>query len=578
MNVKLTRTSVEISFPYSPDTVAAVKKIPGRKWDPTRKVWIVPQNPDGLKGLINFIDSYDTRLFGDIETVRDLASKATAIAAESIEASRASNADFEVEGLGGTLRPFQKAGVKYATDKLRVIIGDEMGLGKTIEALATIQSLDAFPALVLCPASLKLNWLREARKWLPGKTFQILGKETFGPSTADVVIINYDQLKKYRDYLVQREFKAVIADESHFLKSGKAQRTQYVEEIVNGCIYERKGTRLDRRNKEQFRYPVGIRLFLSGTPLLNRPDELVSQLQILDRLREFGGWYGFMRDYCGAFSTRFGMDTSGAKNLKQLNDRLRSSCYIRRTTAEVLTELPPKQRSIVPVELTNRAEYDRAERDLIAWLMATAGAAKASAAERAEQLVRIEALKQLSARGKMAAITEWVEDFLDTGEKLVIFGWHQEVVRELAATFHCDAMYGPTSQDKRQIMVDRFQEDPACRLLVLNVQTGGVGITLTAAHHVLFAELGWNPATMDQASSRCHRIGQTDTVMEWWFIGQRTIDEDIQDLIEDKRDVVDAVTDGTEKTQDVRVLNELVARLRGERKVDVPKEDVLELF
>jgi len=172
MNIKLTRTNIELSFPYSPDTVAAVKTIPGRRWNPTRKIWTVPQNPDALKRLIDVLNTYNTRLYGDIDVVRDLASKATAIAAESIEASKASSADFEVEGLGGTLRPFQKAGVKYATDKLRIIIGDEMGLGKTIEALATIQSLDAYPALVLCPASLKLNWLREARKWLPGKTLR----------------------------------------------------------------------------------------------------------------------------------------------------------------------------------------------------------------------------------------------------------------------------------------------------------------------------------------------------------------------------------------------------------------------
>ena len=561
--VTLTPTAAEIRFPYDPGLVEAVKEIPGRKWEKDIRIWTVPLTTDALIKLQEFCEVYGFN--GDTDKVRDLAGKAEMIAAESIEASKASSAEIEVEGLGGTLRPFQKAGVKYAVEKLRVIVGDQMGLGKTIEALATLQYLGAYPALVICPATLKYNWYNETRKWLPGKTIQILGTETVGRADASITIINYDQLKRYRDYLVRRDFKAVICDESHYLKSAKSLRCQYTEEIVNGCIYSRtaKG-KLDRRNKEQLRKPIDVRLLLSGTPMLNRPDELVSQLQILDRLREFGGWYGFMQEFCGLSQTHWGMDTSGAKNLKELNNRMRASFYIRRLKSEVLSELPPKQRTIVPTELSNRAEYDRAERDLIAWLRETQGREKADAAARAEQLVRIEALKQLAARGKMAAIKEWVEDFRDTGEKLVIYGWHQEIVKDLAITFHCDAMYGGTPLEKRQLMVEKFQNDPAVKLLVLNVQTGGVGITLTAASNVLFCEQGWNPGTMNQASDRCHRIGQTDNVMEWWFIGRKTIDEPIQKLIEAKRVVVDAATDGVEQTEDVSVLNELVARLRGD--------------
>ena len=286
-----------------------------------------------------------------------------------------------------------------------------------------------------------------------------------------------------------------------------------------------------------------------------------------------------MRDYAGLTQTRWGMDTSGAKNLKILNDRLRQSCYVRRLKLDVLQELPPKQRTMVPTELTNRAEYDRAERDLIQWLRETQGQKKADAAERAEQLVRIGALKQLCARGKMAAIKEWVEDFLDTEQKLVLFAWHQEIVRDLAQTFHCDSIYGDgTSASIRQTKVDRFQNDPEDKLIALNIETGGLGLDLYAASNVLFCELGWNPGKMDQASDRCHRIGQTDNVMEWWFIGRKTIDEDIQELIEKKRVVVDAATDGVEQTEEVGVLNELVARLRGDRREIDSSRESLELL
>lgn len=564
--VTLTSTAAEIRFPYDPGLVEAVKEIPGQKWEKDRRVWTVPLTTAALIKLKEFCEDYGFN--GDVDKVADLAGKMEVVAAESIEASKATDADFEVEGLGGTLRPFQKAGVKYAVEKKRVLFGDEMGLGKTVEALATLQALTAYPALVICPATIKFNWYNETRKWLPGKTIQILGTETVGKADANVTIINYDQLKRYWDYLVRREFKALICDESHLCKSATAARTQFVEEIANGCLYGRNGKKLDRRNKEQLRQPIDVRLLLSGSPVLNRPEELVPQLQILDRLKEHGGWYGFMRDYAGLTQTRWGLDTSGHSNLKTLNDKIRASCYIRRLKSEVLTELPPKQRTVVPTELTNRAEYDRAERNLIAWLRETQGQEKADAAARAEQLVRIEALKQLAARGKMAAIKEWVEDFLDTGEKLVLFGWHQNIVLDLAQAFKCDALYGATPPDKRQGMVDRFQDDPTVKLLAANIQTGGLGLTLTAASNVLFAELGWNPATHDQAGDRCHRIGQTDSVMEWWFIGRKTIDESIQELIEKKRAVVDAVTDGVEQGEDVSVLNELVARLRGDEYSD----------
>jgi len=579
--VSIDTNQILIRFPYDPGLVEAVKEIPGRKWEPERKVWTVPITTGALAKLKEFIGRYG--FSGDVDKVVDLAGRTEALATESIEASKAASAEIEVEGLGGTLRPFQKAGVKYAVEKLRVLFGDQMGLGKTVESLATLQALGAYPALVICPASLKYNWYNETKKWLPGKTIQILGTETVGRADANITIINYDQLKRYRDYLVQRDFKAVICDESHLLKSAKAQRTQFVEEIVNGCIYGRGSSgRLDRRQKEQLRKPVDVRLLLSGSPVLNRPEELVPQLQILDRLREHGGWYGFMRDYAGLTQTRWGVDTSGDSNLKVLNDKIRASCYIRRLKSEVLRELPPKQRTVVPTELTNRAEYDRAEKNLIQWLQETQGKEKADAAARAEQLVRIEALKRLAARGKMAAIKEWVEDFLDTNEKLVLFGWHQEVVLDLAQTFHCDAMYGGTPPDKRQAMVDRFQNDPATRLISLNMQTGGLGITLTAASNVLFCELGWNPAQHNQAGDRCHRYGQTDNVMEWWFIGRKTIDEDIEELIRKKGVVVDAATDGIERGEEVSVLNELVGRLRGEEYRNVPRkssrEDPLEIF
>lgn len=560
-----------VRFPYGEMLVSEMRRVTGANWDKATSTWNVPLKPESLIRLAEFAKQND--FTGDIERIRDLADKVAVLSAEAIEASKAADADFDVEGFGKTLRPFQRAGVKYASEKKRSIIGDEMGLGKTVEALATIQYLNAYPAVITCPANLILNWLREVRDCLPGRSIQILGKETAGRSNSDVTIINYDQLKNYREFLVRREFRALIADESHLLKNGKTQRAQIVEEIAVGSLFARNDkNRADRRSREKLRAPCEVRLLLTGTPVVNRPDELTSQLQILDRLKEFGGWYRFANDYCGLTFGRFGADTSGAKNLKELHDRLRATCYVRRLKSEVLKELPPKQRTVVPTDITNRREYQKAEAELIEWLRANHGHAKADAAERAEQLVRIEVLKQLSARGKMAAILEWINDFLDTGEKLVIFAWHKEIVIELANALKCDAIYGDgKSAQTRQDKVDRFQNDPSVRCIVLNVQSGGVGITLTAASNVVFCELGWNPATMDQAGDRCHRIGQTDSVTEWWFVGSGTIDVWIQELIEAKRAVVNAAVDGSDEVQEVSVLNELVARLISD---DKPEKSV----
>jgi SWI/SNF-related matrix-associated actin-dependent regulator 1 of chromatin subfamily A len=320
---------------------------------------------------------------------------------------------------------------------------------------------------------------------------------------------------------------------------------------------------------------------------MNRPQELVSQLKILGRLEEFGGWHKFVTRFCNAYRDSYGWNISGAAHLEELNDKLREVCFIRRTKAEVLKELPAKQRSEIMVELSNREDYARAEADVVSWIrervkadaefhrqiddlpeeiqetiIANRADAKAASAAQAETLVRIEALKQLSAEGKMEAVVEWIEDFIDSGEKLVVFATHKSIVKRLAEKFEADSITGDTPVEKRQAAVDRFQNDPAAKVIVCNIQAGGVGITLTAASNVAFVELGWNPAAHDQAEDRTHRIGQTDSVTAYYFIGEDSIDEWIYDLIEEKRVVVDATTDGVVREKKTSgMLKDLVKRL-----------------
>ena len=177
-------------------------------------------------------------------------------------------------------------------------------------------------------------------------------------------------------------------------------------------------------------------------------------------------------------------------------------------------------------------------------------------AAKAEQLVRIEACKQAAARGKLAASKEWIENFLDSDEKLVVFASHIDIQESLANTFDGAAhIFGSDDALTRQQNVDRFQTDPECRLIVCSLQAGGVGITLTAASNVAFLEQGWTPAAMDQAEDRLHRIGQKDSVNAWYLLDMNTIDGQIWNLIEEKRNVTEQVTQS--------ILSTLLERIKG---------------
>jgi SNF2 family DNA or RNA helicase len=565
----------------APGAVAEVQRIPGANFDAASRTAVAPASQVAVKPLMEFVARHG------LDFSEDLVERLWQIAREHekrAEDSRAADADLAVEGLGGELRPFQRAGVAYALRTRRTFIADQMGLGKTIEALATVQAAGAYPALVVCPASLKLNWRREAERWLPDRRVEILGGRGAGQEARgeeDIVIVNYDVLSKHVGALVNRGFRTLVLDESHYAKNANAKRTKL-------CI------RLSRN--------VPLRLLLSGTPMLNRPEELVSQLKILDRLEDLGGYRHFMHRYAGAYRNwherHSGDPRKGEpRNLDELNRKLRATCYVRRTKQEVLAELPAKQRAVVPIALDNRREYERALKDVVRFIgeaaenderrmteateryVAETGekpdgeaterirrkvrAGAEARAERARQLVEMEALKMTAARGKLVAVGRWVEDFLESGEKLVLFGWHREIVDALAQRFGAPKITGDTSTGERQEAVDTFQEDPETRLLVANVRAGGLGLTLTAASNVAFCELGWTPAEHDQAEDRCHRIGQTDSVGAWYLLAEDTIESRIYALIEKKRAVVDAATEGAAEVAGGSVISDLAEFLQG---------------
>lgn len=499
-------SSFILRFPYDADLVGRVKAVlPGARWNKDFKVWTVPTSE------LDKVGKFAVRhQFSLTEAAEAIIAGLSAL----IEASNAATSDFQVEGLGMALYPFQRAGVEYAVRQKQIILGDQMGLGKTPSSLAAVHYLKAYPCVVVCPASVKLNWEREIRRWLPpgvSAATEVLGG-TSGSllSSQKIVILNYDILSDWLSSLKHFSPRSLILDESHATKNPKAQRTQAALSLS--------------RHVRTSHGADALVLCLTGTAILNRPEELVTQLDILGRLEEFGGGKVFKNRYKFA----------GPSRLQELNRRLRGSCYVRREKADVLAELPPKIRSVIPVELDNRKEYLYARDDLISYLRQKATEDEKFLAEikhlppterreklseraqsveeralRAEVLVRINALKRLVAKGKLAAIKSWVSDFLsDSDEKLVIFAWHQDVVAELAKQFNADSITGATPIHLRQHYVDLFQTDKKHRVIVCNMQAGGVGITLTAASNVCFTELGWTPALHDQAEDRCIVEGQ----------------------------------------------------------------------
>ncbi|HEY5287704.1 MAG TPA: DEAD/DEAH box helicase [Solirubrobacteraceae bacterium] len=481
-----------------------------------------------------------------LQEIREQHARAAGLVALSsaTDATLGPTASAMLANLGGELKPFQRAGVAYLLEQRRAFLADEQGLGKTIEALATLEADAAYPAIVVCPASLKLNWMREIERWLPGRDAQALagmGGNNSPIPPADITVVNYDILAARAQALGAMAPRALVLDESHYCKNAAAKRTQAVGRLAASVPSD------------------GLVLALTGTPVMNRPPELIAQLRILGRLADFGS------------GAQFGRRFKGADAHVRLHWHLRSRCFVRRLKADVLPQLPAKTRTVVPVELDNESEYRLAETDVIAWLRSRPldlGEldAKVAAALRAERLVRLNALKMLAARGKLHAALAWIHDFCSSGERLVVFARHREIQRAVVERFpHALHILGEDTHAARDASLEAFQaaDSSENQLIVCSIEVAGQGLTLTQASNVAFLELDWTPAKHDQAEDRCHRIGQQDAVNAWYLLAAGTIDETMATLLERKRAIIGAVTDGREES-DEGIVDALARELAGE--------------
>ena len=444
----------------------------------------------------------------------------------------------------GSLYPHQADGVAFLLSKKRAILADDMGLGKTRQAIVAMEAgCPEGTILIVCPASIKLNWKREIQMVDNEASIEVLGIDINQIDTPRWVIINYDILGKHADRLHAIDWAGVILDEAHFIKNA-SKRTTHCLKLL-GVQAEAKAALIG---------PEFVFL-LTGTPMTNRPKDLFNLFRCVGHPAS-RSFLSFAKRYCDAYRNDYGWVTTGASNLDELN-LLMKEISIRRMKDEVL-DLPPKVRSWVPVDISGSKAALNAIDGFLSWYSGT----NPSQPNDTEFLARLTKVRTALHKAKFKAVAERIKDVLASGEKIVLFTCftdgierHKKMLGDKAVT-----ITGSITSSKRMEAVDRFQTDETVRVALCNIIAGGVGITLTAGTHVIFQDLDWVPANHAQAEDRCYRLGQDHRVTVEYFHADGTLDGYIATLLERKMALIAAVE--AEEVPDQSILAEIQDGLR----------------
>jgi len=474
------------------------------------------------------------------------------------------------------------AAVRNGTRSL--YIADEPGLGKTAQALVSLVAAGSKRAVVVVPAVVKTNWAREVELWTPGREVVVLEgrKSATIPASASIVVINYDILTAHLDNLLAWRPDALVVDEAHYVKERTSARTKAVAAIAE-CVGD------------------GLKIYLSGTPIPNRPIELVAPLTHLGLLDSLGGFWGYAKRYAGAFQDKYGWDMSGATHLEELHEKLLSCGMVRRKKSEV-TDLPERSVVDLPVALTGDGarSVKTAQRDLTKRLV---DAVKAQAKEDGVTLKRIDfdlvrrvvgrelsgeagfgeisLLRKLLGLAKVDLVVAQAESLLQSGPA-VVFAHHREVVARIADALTTSGhrvgmILGGQKSDERQAVIDGFQRGDL-DVVVASIDASGVGVTLHRASQVVLGELPWTAAGQDQAIDRVHRIGQDEPVTAWRVLASDTLDRKLADTVAAKARIATVAIDGEAvSAEDAKSLTDLIAELVARAmKVSVPTAETVE--
>lgn len=523
-----------VGFRYDERLVKEIKRFVGAGYNPENKEWYIPFALPTVAPLQKWL--HDN---GFVEGMNYYPSKRVLEYQEPLAIITPEDVAIACKELGFKRmpRPYQCEGIAYMINHGNCINGDDCGLGKTGQTIATLELMDAFPALVITPASVKYNWKKEWEKWNPTRTVGVVGrKKKFDENVwqNDVIIINYDILgergldkptAKFKE-LLKKRWASCVMDEIHFLKSEKALRTKMAKKIVKTVPHV---------------------WGLTGTLIQNKPADLIQPFTIIRRFEDiFGSTKEFKYRYCNAKMTVFGMDCSGFSNLEELHELLRMGGYIRRNKRDVLDELPPMVEQTIDVPISNTREYRKAENNLLEYLEKI-DINKVNSAVNAPHLVMIQTLKQLSIEGKLPFITTYIKEWLEAneGEQLLVFGVHRIPLQQLAEYFKAPLIQGGVSADKKQQIVNEFSNG-GHRLLFANIQSAGTGTDglQDNCSNLVYIELPDKSTELEQANARLERMGQRNSINITYLLSPDTIDADIKEMVADKGMITGLVNKG----------------------------------
>lgn len=454
-------------------------------------------------------------------------------------------------------RSYQTDYLYYAVNHGNHINGSGVGCGKTKMAIFYAEMLDLFPCMVVCPASVKSGWLREWKETNPNRRVSIISTSSpLEDFEADVIVINYDILGKRvtkengktsleirLDGMKKKSFSLVIADEIHFLKNRKSIRSKSFKKLI---------------------HKVPSVIGLTGTLIMNRPAELLNILMLIERIKEIAPedqyHHYFFERYCNMKETNFGMDISGASNIKELNRLLKECCYFQVSKRDALKELPPISENVVECEITNKRAYKKADNDLLQFIEDKfKDQEKVDKAARAEFLVKLSTLKQLSLEGKIKAIKKWVEEWMEANEeeKLLVFASQSAILTKMAGEFKEGLLItGGTTTKKRDEILQKFFLQKESRVLFANIGCLGTGVDglQKVCSNMAILELPPRPSDLVQVIGRLERSGQENPVTIQYLLSTETIDQDLWEMLKGKKDVTDMLNKGFQDDTSLMIL------------------------
>lgn len=450
------------------------------------------------------------------------------------------------------LKPHQEEGVAFM-ERVHggILLADQPGLGKTAQVLTLAHRSRMWPTLVVCPATLKENWAKEAGMWTDLSKEDILilsGKDTSSAPDAPgkLTVINYDILWDWRDWLAEHTWSCMAFDECHALSDQSSKRTKAAKFLS--------------------RYTNKV-IAISGTPVMNRPADFFPILNII-RPAEFTNFKKYAWQYCDPRKTQWGWEYKGAQNLDKLHKEIQPFT-LRRLKTDVLDDIPDKHYSVVALRLepSEMDEIAAAEADFSKWLANNSRFGNVAKAEKAQAVVKLGVLLRLTARLKAKQAVRWIQNYLQENpeKKVVLFAVHKGMIDVLSRRVYPEGTViidGDVPTKKRQAIVERFQNDPKIRVMVANIKAAGVGITLTASSTVINTELWWTPSAMEQGADRVHRIGQNETCHIISLLVPGTTEEKLAGAIQNKKSVSDSIIDG-KPANDMTILDLL---LKGPKK------------